>query len=158
MKDRIQQPVDVAYEQGIQSMGRQGTKVSAGEWLEAIARMLALPLSMGLRMTPGGSGVRLYRGEGRHEPIWNNPEINKVSGRWYSTDKAFARSFAEDAKRARLGPGRLLSVDVPGAVQRRYAIENQPQFVPFTFGGKEPGVTVLPREWAQFAKELERLP
>ena len=54
MPDFIQRPVDEAYRQGIERMG-QGPRVSAGQWFEAIARMMALGLAMrgGVGM-PGG--------------------------------------------------------------------------------------------------------
>ena len=53
--DYIQRPVDEAYQRGVEGMGTQGPRVSAGEWFEAIARMFAQGLAMrgGVEM-PGG--------------------------------------------------------------------------------------------------------
>lgn len=45
-RDFIQQPVDVAYRRGIESMGKTGPRASMGEWFEAIARAFAAGLAM----------------------------------------------------------------------------------------------------------------
>lgn len=112
-------------------------------------------LALGNRMK--SLTTRLYRGEGRPDPegpYWRDPKMNELAGRWFTTDKSTAQVFAGEAASRRLGPGRVVSVDVPDEVFHQGRPANNPDLVPFLYGLEEKGTSVLPREWASKARPV----
>ena len=102
--------------------------------------------------------VRLYRGEGTRKggPIWKDPEMNALAGRWFSSDRSVAETFVADAQSIDR-TGRLLYVDVPQAIAENMKLENNPTFQKFVYGAGGPGgggeanQYILPIEWAEKA-------
>ena len=101
--------------------------------------------------------IRLFRGEGRmapEGPFWRDPEMNALSGRWFTTNRETAETFAAEAKSRRLGPGRVVSVDVPEHVYEASRLDNLPKLQKFRYGLAEPGDALLPQEWVQRAMPM----
>lgn len=104
---------------------------------------------------PAAGLVRLFRGEGSPDPLgpyWKDPKMNDLAGRWFTTDKDAARTFAADAPLRRLGVGRQAVVDVPEDVYRASRVAGNPALEPFAYGGKD--AVVLPPEWVARAKRI----
>lgn len=106
--------------------------------------------------------VRLYRGENA-EPGKGVPDYVKgdekykktleASGRWFSSDKAEAQKYADDA-----GNGRLTYIDVPAGEAEKYEAHKHPEASKFIHTTKRSGKSdeyFVPRELADTAKPHE---
>ena len=158
--DYVQRPVDEGYRRGIESMGTRGAHVGTGEWFQALAKMLSFPLAMGMRLSPGSAGVKLYRGEGRDPfksppPEWLSqllPEATKkAQGRWFAQDPKIAQWYAKDA-----GPsGQMKFVIIPPAVRNASQVSSFPGSHPAQYYSLDPKHEFfLPPEWAKRAQRL----
>ena len=140
----------------------KGPKPALQEWVAQLGKVAQAALGGRGGIGTGGveksKMVRLYRGEGRLAPegsFWRDPEMQKLAGRWFTTDLETAKIFAAEAKFRRLGPGRVVSVEVPAEVFEASRLDKLPHLQKYRYGLTELGDVVLPPKWVDRAIPLE---
>ena len=156
-------PYGTAFRKGFSALygidpSARGPKPSVAEYIGQLGKVATAALGgRGGFGAPTLGKVRLFRGEGKlapEGPLWRDPEMNKLSGQWFTTDFETAQKFAEEAKFRRLGPGKVTYVDVPEEVFQAARLVNRPEMQKFRYGVGEPGDVILTPEWAEKALPL----